>query len=114
MSGTIGSLVGGWGNSCTVRGVLTGDCDDLWNVNPGVSYGNSRRPKNAQNMTLSLQCNGSVKTAFRNDIASPILTISTISSDRKTITLTANANLADRDNDLLGEHLLINDGYYTV
>ena len=114
LSGTIGSLVGGWGNSCTVRGVLTGDCDDLWNVNPGVSYGNSRRPTNAQNMTLSLQCNGSVKTAFRNDIASPILTISTISSDRKTITLTANANLADRDNDLLGEHLLINDGYYTV
>lgn len=114
LSGSIGSLVSGWGHGCVVRGVLTGDCDDLWNVNPGVSYGNSRRPTNAQNMTLSLQCNGSVKTAFRNDIASPILTISTISSDRKAITLTVNANLADRDNDLLGEHLLINDGYYTV
>ena len=114
LSGTIGSLVGGWGNSCTVRGVLNGDCDDLWNVNPGVSYGNSRRPTNAKNMTLSLQCNGDVRTVFRNDISAPSLTISTISSDRKTITLTENANLADRNSDLLGEHLQIEGAYYPV
>ena len=114
LSGTIGSLVGGWGNSCVVRGVLNGDCDDLWNVNPGVNYGNTNRPTNAHNMSLDLKSNGSVQTIFRNDITAPTLTISTISEDRKTITLTENANLADRDSDLIGEHLQIEGAYYPV
>nr|DAR38077.1 MAG TPA: tail fiber protein [Caudoviricetes sp.] len=114
LSGTIGSLVGGWGNSCVVRGVLNGDCDDLWNVNPGVNYGNINRPTNAHNMSLDLKSNGSVQTIFRNDITAPTLTISTISEDRKTITLTENANLADRDSDLIGEHLQIEGAYYPV
>lgn len=114
LSGPIGSLIGGWGNSCTIRGVLNGNCDDLWNINPGMNYGNSRRPKNARNMSLDLVCNSSVQTVFRNDISAPSLTISTISDDRKTITFAENANLPDRDSDLLGEHLLIGNIYYTV
>lgn len=114
LSGSIGSLVSGWGYGCVVRGDLDGDCDDLWTCNSGTNYGNSRQAIDAKNMRLDLTCSGSVKTIYRNDIAAPSLAIATISGDRETITLGATQNLADRDNDLLGEHLLIGSAYYPV